>query len=77
MAEFEGLWQKIKALVTTDNQAVFDHLWCEICTDPSVPPSVIKYLNDVWMQRPHMWSKVFWKDRSIFEERDTNMLIEA
>jgi hypothetical protein len=47
MAEFEGLWQKIKALVTTDNQAAFDHLWCKICTDPSVPPSVVKYLNDV------------------------------
>jgi MULE transposase domain len=76
-AEFEGLWQKIKALVTTDNQAAFDRLWCEICTDPSVPPSVVKYLNDVWMRRPHMWSKVFRKDRSIFEEGDTNMLIEA
>ena len=75
--EFESLWQQIKALVITDNQATFDKLWHEICTDPSVPKSVVKYLNDGWMKRSHMWSKVFRKDRSIFEEGDTNMLIEA
>ena len=75
--EFESLWQMIKALITTDNQATFDSLWYTICTDPSVPPSVVKYLNDVWMRRPHMWSKVSRKNRSIFEEGDTNMLIEA
>jgi hypothetical protein len=74
---FEALWLKIKALVRTDNQAIFDKLWHEICTDPSVPPSVVKYLNDMWMKRPHMWSKVFRKNLSIFEEGDTNMLIEA
>ena len=75
--EFEALWQKIKALVRTDNQAIFDTLWSEICTDPLVPPSVVKYLNDFWMKRPYMWSKVFRKNLSIFEEGDTNMLIEA
>ena len=75
--EFESLWQMIKALITTDNQATFDSFWYTICTDPSVPPSVVKYLNDVWMRRPHMWSKVSRKNRSIFEEGDTNMLIEA
>jgi hypothetical protein len=74
---FEALWQKIKALVRTDNQDTFDSLWNEISTDPTVPSSVVKYLNDVWMKRPHMWSKVFRKDLSIFEEGDTNMLIEG
>ena len=77
MTEFEALWQKIKALITTDNQATFDSLWHEICTDPLVPPSVVKYLNDVWMKRPQMWSRVCQKNRCIFEEGDTNMLIEA
>jgi len=75
--EFEALWQKIKALITTDNQATFDSLWYEISTDPSVPPSVVKYLNDMWMKRPHMWSKTFQKNHFIFEEGDTNMLIEV
>lgn len=74
---FEALWQKIKALVRTDNQAIFDGLWNEICTDPSVPPSVVTYLINMWMKRPHMWSKVYRKNLSIFEEGDTNMLIEA
>jgi hypothetical protein len=75
--EFEALWQKIKTLITTDNQTTFDRLWYEIYTDPLVPSSVVKYLNDMWMKRPHMWSKVFRKNLSIFEEGDTNMLIEA
>ncbi len=75
--EFKALWTKIKALVKSDNQAVFDNLWHEINTDPSFPPSIVKYLNDMWMKRQHMWSKVFQKNLSIFEEGDTNMLIEA
>ena len=75
--EFELLWQQIKALVITNNQAIFDRLWHEICTDYSAPKSVVKYLNDGWMKRCHMWSKVFQKDHFIFEEGDTNMLIEA
>ena len=77
MTEFKALWQKIKALITTDNQVTFDSLWHEICTDLSVPPSVMKYLNNVWMKRPQMWSKVCRKNHCIFKEGDTNMLIEA
>ena len=77
ITEFESLWQKIKDLIKTDDQATFDRLWCEISTDPSVPSSVVQYLNNVWMKRPNMWSKVFRKNLSIFEEGDTNMLIEA
>ena len=75
--EFEALWQKIKAMVATDNQAAFDRFWHEISTDPSVPPSVVKYLNDVWMKKTRLWSKVYRRNHSIFEEGDTNMLIEA
>jgi len=75
--EFDALWVKIKALVKTDNQGIFDSLWQEICTDPSVPQSVVKYLNDGWMNRTNMWSKVHRKNRTIFQEGDTNMLIEA
>ena len=77
ITEFDVLWLKIKALVKTDNQDIFDNLWQEICTDPSVPKSVVKYLNNGWMNRPNMWSKVHWKNRTIFKEGDTNMLIEA
>ncbi|KAI0246055.1 hypothetical protein BJV78DRAFT_1089978, partial [Lactifluus subvellereus] len=41
------------------------------------PESVVKYLTIEWMQMSHMWSNVVRKNRSIFEEGDTNMLIEA
>ena len=75
--QFELLWQMIKSLVLTDNQARFDNLWHMISTDPLVPSSVVEYLNNTWMKRSHMWSNVFRKNRTIFEEGDTNMLIEA
>jgi MULE transposase domain len=75
--EFPALWDKIKAWVKTDEQAEFDRLWDEISSDPSVPQSVVKYLTVEWMPVVHMWSKVMRKNRSIFEEGDTNMLIEA
>ena len=64
-------------MVATDNQAAFDCFWHEISTDPSVPPSVVKYLDDVWMKKTRLWSKVYRRNCSIFEEGDTNMLIEA
>ena len=75
--EFQALWDKIKAWVKTDNLAEFYKLWDEISTDPSVPESVVKYLTVEWMQVLHLWAKVTWKNCSIFEEGDTNMLIEA
>jgi hypothetical protein len=30
-----------------------------------------------WVPSPHMWSKIAQKNQFIFEEGDTNMLIEA
>ena len=75
--QFKGLWDKIKAWVNTDNLSKFLKLWDEISSDPSVPQSIVQYLTTEWMQVSHMWSKVARKNRSIFEEGDTNMLIEA
>ncbi len=57
--EFKTLWELVKSLVKTDDQSTFDNLWHQISTDPSVPPSFVKYFDDVWMKRPHMWSKVY------------------
>ena len=75
--EFPGLWDKIKKLVNTDDLATFFTLWDKICTDPSVPRSLVKYLATRWMPEVYMWSKTVRKERSIYEEGDTNMLIEA
>jgi hypothetical protein len=75
--EFQALWDKVKAWVKTEDLAEFTRLWEEISNDPSVPESVVRYLAVDWLPVLHMWSKVVRKNRSIFEEGDTNMLIEA
>jgi MULE transposase domain len=75
--QFEALWEKIKAWVITEETAVFYNIWDEISSDPSVPQSMIKYLATEWLPVLHMWSRISRKDRSIFEEGNTNMLIEA
>ena len=75
-SEFPALWDKIKRWVITDDLGEFLTLWDEISTDPSVPQSFLEYLTDRWIPLVFMWSRVVRKGRSIFEEGDTNMLIE-
>jgi hypothetical protein len=75
--EFPDLWEKIKIWAKTDNLAEYLNLWDEILFDLEAPLSFLKYLVDEWVKVPHLWSRVFRKNRSIFEEGDTNMLIEA
>jgi len=36
MSQFQGLWEKIKAWVMTDNIAKFFNIWDEISSNPSV-----------------------------------------
>ena len=74
--QFQALWDKIKAWVNTEDVAEFLKIWDKISSDPSVPQSVVKYLATEWLQVLHMWSKVARKNRSIYEEGNTNMLIE-
>ena len=74
--EFKPLWEKIKAWVTMDDLSKFYNLWDEITQDQSTPKSVIKYLTE-WVQMADMWSRASRKNRYIFEEGDTNMLVEA
>ena len=76
-SEFQGLWEKIKAWVNEEDLAKFFKIWDEISSNSSVPPSVIKYLATEWLQVSHRWSKVARRNCSIFEEGNTNMLIEA
>jgi hypothetical protein len=76
-SEFPALWDKIKKWVTTDDLAQFLTIWDEIFTDPSVPQSIVNYLLINWLPVVHMWSRIMRKGRSIFEEGDTNMLIES
>ena len=77
ITEFPELWDKIKMWIHTDDLVTFYLLWDQISTDPSVPESLVKYLRKHWLPVVFMWSKVLRRDRSIYEEGDTNMLIEA
>jgi len=71
------LWDKVKAWVKTTDQIEFAKLWVEISGDPSAPQLFIAYLKAQWLPVTLKWSKVLRKGQSIYEEGDTNMLIEA
>jgi MULE transposase domain len=75
--EFPDLWAKVKAFVNASELAVFAKLWVEILNDPSVPQSFVQYMRSEWLPEAKMWSLVMRKNRSIFEEGDINMLLEA
>jgi len=76
-SEFPELWTKVKALVSTSDEEEFNKLWSEILNDPKGPKSFVEYMALQWISNKEMWSLVYRKDQSIFEEGDTNMLIEA
>jgi len=75
--QFQALWEKIKHWVITEDPAVFLNIWDEISNDPSAPQSVVNYLQTEWLPVLHMWSGTARRERSIFEEGNTNMLVEA
>jgi transposase-like protein len=75
--EFPALWQRIRAWVKTSDQTEFDSVWQEMQTDPLVPQSLVDYLKVNWMGIVPLWSGIHRKNRSIFQESDTNMLLEA
>ena len=71
------LWEHVQELVKTSDQSRFDSLWDWIQTDPSVPCSFADYLKNNWMSIVSLWAGVSWKNQTIFQEGDTNMLIES
>jgi len=75
--QFQALWEKIKRWVITEDPAVFLNIWDEISNNPSAPQSVVNYLQTEWLPVLHMWSGTARRERSIFEEGNTNMLVEV
>jgi hypothetical protein len=74
---FKLLWEKVQIWVKTSDSAKFSRIWDEISSDPLVPKSLIEYFKTEWIPVTQMWSRVSRQNRHIFEEGDTNMLIEA
>ena len=77
ITEFKDLWDLIQKWVRTPDQYEFDSMWEDIQSDKSIPKSVVQYLAREWMTCKEMWSAVHRQNRMIFEEGDTNMLLEA
>jgi hypothetical protein len=71
------LWDILKAWIRVTDLNEFKATWAKIKT--IAPTEFVKYLDQYWMsdQVVRMWSAVYRKDRTIFENCDTNMLIEA
>jgi hypothetical protein len=75
--EFPEVWACIREWVKTPDQTKFDSIWEWLQTDPSVPLSLIDYLRNQWMSIVPLWSGTMRQQRTIFQEGDTNMLIES
>jgi hypothetical protein len=51
--------------------------WTKIQGDTKVPKSVAEYIARDWLPQKDMWSAMSCQNRTIFEEGDTNMLLES
>jgi len=75
--EFPKLWTLIQDWVRTNEEGEFDAWWDQMQSDMSNPDTVIGYLAWDWVPCKDMWSAIYQRNRMIFEEGDTNMLLES
>lgn len=71
------LWEWLKKWIRITNPLEFDTAWEEIKL--LAPPEFINYLEEFWTQDRFkmMWSAIYRTARTIHQNCDTNMLIEA
>jgi hypothetical protein len=77
MEEFLEVWDCVRKWVKTSDQSKFDSIWEWIQNDPLVLLSLVDYLRTNWMSIVPLWSATKRQERTIFQEGDTNMLIEV
>ena len=75
--KFPKLWTLIQYWVHVTDSNKFNSCWTQIKEDTEVPKSMAKYIAWKWLPHKDMWSAVSRQNRTIFEEGDTNMLLEA
>src|SRR5216684_4641090 len=75
--EFPKLWSLIQDWVRLIDDDKFNIYWKQIQGDPDVPKSVAEYITWEWLPHMEMWSMMSCQNHTIFEEGDTNMLLEA
>jgi hypothetical protein len=75
--EFADLWSLIQDWVRMTNNNEFNACWTKIQGDTNVPKSVAEYIAWEWLPHKEMWSAMSHQNHTIFEEGDTNMLLES
>jgi hypothetical protein len=71
------LWSLIQDWVHIADEKEFNMYWTKIQGDTKVPKSVAEYIARDWLPQKDMWSAMSCQNRTIFEEGDTNMLLES
>ncbi|KZP16246.1 hypothetical protein FIBSPDRAFT_958125 [Athelia psychrophila] len=72
---FPQLWQLLKGWICLTTEEEFETRWQEIYA--ITPKSIQDYLRKYWLPVCHLWSAANHQNHTIFEEGDTNMLVEA
>ncbi|KAF5333285.1 hypothetical protein D9611_002793 [Ephemerocybe angulata] len=72
---YPEVWRLMKTWVRITDASEFSERWASI--KAIAPASVIEYLEKNWMPITKMWSAVYRTERTIFQDCDTNMLVEA
>ena len=75
ITHYPELWQLLKGWIRISEEQEFQECWQNIMS--LAPSSFIEYIKTFWLSVKELWSAVARKNRSIFEEGDTNMLVEA
>ncbi|KZP22578.1 hypothetical protein FIBSPDRAFT_657372, partial [Athelia psychrophila] len=69
------LWGLLKGWIRLTTDEEFSDCWAKI--QALAPKSFLKYIEVYWLPWRAMWSAIARVGRSIFEQSDTNMLVEA
>ena len=72
---YPELWDLLKRWIRITDLAEFSAAWQKI--QGIAPASVTEYLKTYWLGDIKLWSAVYRKERTIFQDCDTNMLVEA
>lgn len=72
---YPDLWVALKQWYRITEEMEFEACWQDI--QALAPPSFIQYITVYWLPVKKLWSGIYRKGRSIHEQGDTNMLVEA
>lgn len=75
ISHYPELWALLKKWHRVTDEIEFWICWGKIQT--LAAPSFVAYIERYWLPQKDLWSAVSRKNRTVFEENDTNMLVEA